>query len=1153
MGYYICPGCCKEFDIVPAFLNHKKRNVGCHDKKIMLRSRYNELQRQANPRGTADQPSVQEPLPVWPPVSDPSPASFNPSYTFAPPNQAPSLVPTAAQLAEFQLGTASSFGNGSCTYSSFDVFDHFPTLSFNPSNHFAGNLGAPSQDLLRNPWAEGADAACSSNAELTETVQDNLATQTCAEAPPAKPGPGALDGNVEDFLFAEKAYIRRVSKGRVIYQHPTAGQTYGKGQTKWEAERKKNDEIRNGNQYAMWGSKDEWESVKWMATNKVSQSSINDLLKTERYRQAKYSFSNAKSLFKKIEKEMGGFGGPEWHAEDIALAEAPKDKSTLFWRDLQECADFQMGQLRFAGKMSFAPELHLDADEATRLFGNPWTADDWHERQETLPRGTTYGGIFMASDSTILSTHSGDVAAHAVYMTLANLDQSVRASTSEDAWVLVAYIPKSKFQHAMSAMEDRPKAVRTKLLGVLNRRLFHRCMSIITRPLRRTDPHDVVDPEGNIRSVLYELTGYIADLEEQWLVSGLGGQTCPHCSSHTTNLGDVDCGPSRDPDDVLKTIKKIKKDYKAAWGRSPSLEEFVNLAGEHHLNGVDKPFWQSLRPRLDIFHVLSPDLLHGFHKYFYDHIFRFNRTGMGQDEYDARLLSQVQFSGDRTFLHGVSHISQMTGNEHRLLERTHLPIVAGAPGVINEKVIRATRGAVDCIYLAQLPTQSERTLQAYEAAYRDFMANRQAWIDNGTRRGKKEVIPHFNIPKMHVTRHHVHHVRRKGSANNYTTETMEHLHKGVKDAYRASNRREWKEQMVRWLTRRERIRDFEAWMAWCEMEKKRKELEHESVSQIGHGDNPTCGELNTEDGSDDSSVVPELVDEDVGTDGEGEIEGGGEEDYEDPEAYGERLADEEEGQESATNDRVRCWLARQASAEVGGGSRKRKRRSDLDDPTPRSRPRPRLQKTHLISDLQKINFKPSKIRKPIQEICQSYDLKLPDFLRQVKQSSHLTNLPITVDEYTLIDVWHSLRTHLHSAAHKSGAKMQRIRSKPANGSRAAKHDPVFFVNAEGKNARTAEIGDCSVAQVRLIFRLTPCTLIPNPPLMTYVSMFTKIPRLASRITGLRTISKVGGPPVIHGPAPRDVHRDNVLDRFSDFYLNRFRNIDDYMFMYSNAL
>jgi hypothetical protein len=423
--------------------------------------------------------------------------------------------------------------------------------------------------------------------------------------------------------------------------------------------------------------------------------------------------------------------------------------------------------------------------------------------------------MILASDATQLTTHSGDVAAHAVYMSLANLDKSTRANTSKNAWVLVVYIPKSKFQLTMAALEHRPEAVRRKLLGVLNRRLFHRCMEVITRPLRRTEPHNVVDPEGNVRSVLYELTGYIADLEEQWMIAGLGKQTCPHCNCDAGHLGDEEFAPLWTPAKILEVIRKIKKDYKAAWKRPPSLEEFVNLAGGQHLNGVDKPFWATL-PQLNIFDVLCPDLLHGFHKLFYNHIYQFNLTGMGKDEYNARVRSQVHLSGDRAFLHGVSHISQMTGMEHRALERSHLCIVANAPGAITEEVIHATHAAMDCIYLAQLPTQSDHSLSAYQAAYNQFMKDQWGWVRNGTRKGKDRVIPHFHIPKMHVIRHLEEHVRMKGSADNYSTETMEHLHIDmVKDAYRASNRREWKEQTARWLTRREKIRDFEAWMMWC--------------------------------------------------------------------------------------------------------------------------------------------------------------------------------------------------------------------------------------------------------------------------------------------------------------------------------------------------
>ncbi|KAG8723018.1 hypothetical protein FRC09_005099 [Ceratobasidium sp. 395] len=1024
-------------------------------------------------------------------------------------------------------------------------------------------------------------------------------------------------------------YLRIIRDGRVIYQHPTAGQSFGKGQTSWEIERDRNVELRGGNPWAMWNSQDEWETVRWMATTKVSQRSLNDLLKTKRYKNTRYSFKNAKQLFKKIQDQMGGFGGPEWHAEDILLPHAHKDdKVTLFFRDLEKCADFIFGRPWFAGKMSFGPERHYDEDETTRLYDNPWTADYWNDRQKTLPRGTTLGGMILASDATQLSTHSGDVSAHALYMSLANIDKSVRAKTSEDAWILVAYIPKSKFQRTMATLERRPKAVRSKILGVLNRRLFHRCMEIITRPLRRPEPHNVVDPEGCIRSVFYELIGYVADLEEQWMLAGLGAQTCPHCICNPTQLGDATCAPPRTRESILDRIKKIKEDYKAAYKRSPSIEEYMNLSSEQHLNGVDKPFWESL-PGLDICEVLCPDLLHGFHKLFYDHIYRFNLTGMGKPEYDARVRSQVHFSGDRAFLQGVSHISQMTGIEHRMLERQHLCIVANAPGKINEEVTRATRAGMDCIYLAQLPTQSDRSLEAYRAAHESLMKERWGWIRNGTRRGKKVVIPHFNIPKLHVIRHLDDHVRRKGSADNYSTETMEHLHVDVKDAYRASNRREWKKQTTRWLTRRERIRDFEAWMDWC-----RLELERSASMQAG----PACGgqvptEAN-EVGSETASVHSSKAGEVDGSEGESAEEQSSEQGRD---QYGDQLDDESKSESNSAgervnesesgilsegeceslgvvegagankgaganvgvgvgagagvvagvanqrvisrtyphvenptgNQKVQSWLLAQGSVEAETNNRKRKRPAGEDTSLVRHHPRPRLQETHGISDLQKINQDPSDRRKSIEEVCEKHGLDLKQMLHEIKHSPYLTALPTTIDQHTRIDTWHALRVHARPP--KAGStsktlKMQRIRSKPG-----AQNDPVLYVTSENTPVSTAKLKDCSIGQIRLIFRLTPTILIPKPPLMTYVRTFTKIPPSACRISGLLKVSKTDGrwqhrivlaseivrlcplAPIMRGPAPRDVSRDNVLEHFSDFYLNKYRSMDDFMFIYSDAL
>lgn len=151
------------------------------------------------------------------------------------------------------------------------------------------------------------------------------------------------------------------------------------------------------------------------------------------------------------------------------------------------------------------------------------------------------------------------------------------------------------------------------------------------------------------------------------------------------------------------------------------------------------------------------------------------------------------------------------------------------------------------------------------------------------------------------------------------------------------------------------------------------------------------------------------------------------------------------------------WLVQSANVIVGSVSRKRKRRADADDGTSRSRPRQRLQDTHGISNLQKVNYRPSTCRKSIRDVCQLHNLDLAVFMSQLGRSPHLTSLPISVDEHTSIDIWHALRVRLHSAAHKSGTRMQRIRSKPANLDCAAKHDPVLFVNADGKTAQTAKL------------------------------------------------------------------------------------------------
>jgi hypothetical protein len=67
----------------------------------------------------------------------------------------------------------------------------------------------------------------------------------------------------------------------------------------------------------------------------------------------------------------------------------------------------------------------------------------------------------------------------------------------------------------------------------------------------------------------------------------------------------------------------------------------------------------------------------------------------------------------------------------------------------------------------------------------------------------------FNIPKFHSLLHYVDSIKAFGTTDNYNTEMFERLHIDfAKHGWRASNHRDEFPQMIRWLSRQEKIDSF---------------------------------------------------------------------------------------------------------------------------------------------------------------------------------------------------------------------------------------------------------------------------------------------------------------------------------------------------------
>ncbi|KIK14665.1 hypothetical protein PISMIDRAFT_116623 [Pisolithus microcarpus 441] len=436
--------------------------------------------------------------------------------------------------------------------------------------------------------------------------------------------------------------------------------------------------------------------------------------------------------------------------------------------------------------------------DAQRLFKyNVWFQSRLPDVENAVPFA-----FILYADRTRLSSHA-TVKGYPVVVRCANLPTNIRNGERYGGGCVVGWLPIVPFINIMQVPEsakEEGKTGYTNYKRVIWHEAFHFILDGLAELSKLGYKYECYDKI--MRWLFPSILILSADYEElcmMCLIRGSKGKRpCPVCLVPLEELSRLS------KTFPMRTVQQAKEALAVYQEKKSAGEPILKSLG---LRPVANVFWkvENSEPEeavsLDDLHVMHAGLF-GYHSLEEFKII-LNKLPC---RYVAQLEEQLAtFPTWRGLVHfsGILHISFSDGNKLRdLLQQTFyaaLNILKNDVSREGYQLLRMLRSYLELDSLIGLSVHTDRTLELIEKEQVIFENELKGYISQVA---SGELAEHlktdWNFPKVHLWKHVVRDIRKKGVARNYSTRPNEKMHGPLKDAYRdRSNGKDVASQVLR--------------------------------------------------------------------------------------------------------------------------------------------------------------------------------------------------------------------------------------------------------------------------------------------------------------------------------------------------------------------